>query len=295
MKIGRSKEDKAFDIANTTLLVLILIIVAYPLYFVIIASFSDPLMTNSGKVWFIPRGITLKGYEKVFEESRIWQGFFNSVIYTVLGVIAALTATLPAAYTLSRKNFVGRKVFSFIYVFTMLFSGGMVSTYLIVTRTLGQENTIWAMILPQAVSAYYLIIARTFMESSVPEELRESAHIDGCSEFRFFFKIVLPLSIALIATLVLMFGVLRWNSYTDALLYLTEPDRFSLQVILRELLIQETMSQAMDDGASQVAKAQMADLLKFSIIIVSSIPLIMVYPFIQKYLIRGMLVGAIKG
>lgn len=293
--VGRSRADIVFDVFNYSFLCIVFFIVAYPLYFIVIASVSNPSLVTLGEVWWFPKGFNLLGYARVFQEPRIWTGYRNSGTYTVLGVLVSLSLTLPAAYALSRRDLPGRRALTLFTVFTMLFNGGMISTFIIVTRTLQMENTLWAMILPTAMSTYHLIIARTFMESNIPMELHEAASIDGCSDFRFFFQMVLPLSGALIATLVLMFGVMRWNSFFDALLYLTQQKRFPLQVILRELLVQESMANDTSAGTTAIAQRQMADLIKYSIIIVSNIPVIVAYPFIQRFLVKGVLIGAIKG
>ncbi|MCC8060848.1 MAG: carbohydrate ABC transporter permease [Clostridiales bacterium] len=294
--LRRNKADVIFDCCNFLFLLLIFILIAYPLYFVVIASFSDPYLVEHGDVWLFPKGFTLMGYQKIFNEKRIWIGFRNSIIYTVLGVLVSLILTLPASYALSRDDLPGQKGLSFFCVFTMLFNGGLVATYYIVAHTLKLENTLAAMILPSAVSVYHLMIARTFMKTSIPAELREAAAIDGCDEAKFFFSVVLPLSKSLIATLVLMFGVLRWNSYVDALLYLTEASRFPLQTIIKELLLAADSLQQFDSGTSSniLNQQQIATLMRYSVILVCNIPIIIVYPLIQKFLVKGVLLGAVK-
>jgi len=293
--ITKTRGDRVFDFFNYLFLGTVFLCVAYPLYFIVIASVSNPALVSTGEVWLYPKGLNFLGFQRVFQESRVWLGYRNSSLYTVGGVLVSLSLTLPAAYSLSRRDLPGRSALTIFTIITMLFNGGMISTFIVVTKTLQLENTIWAMILPTAMSTYHLIIARTFMTSSIPTELHEAASIDGCNDFRFFFSMVLPLSGSLIATLVLMFGVMRWNSYFDALLYLTKQDRFPLQVFLRELLIQQSMANDTSSGADAIAQRQMADLIKYGIIIVSNVPVIVAYPFIQKYLVKGVLVGSIKG
>ena len=295
--VKRMKADLTIDIIIYLCLFLILLIVAYPLYFIIIASFSDPYQTNLGEVWLYPKGFTLQGYEKVYNETRIWTGFKNSALYTVVGVCISLFLTLPAAYTLSRRELPGKRFLNFFCVFTMLFNGGLVSTYLIVSQTLHLENTFAAMVLPSAVSVYHLMVAKSFMQTNIPEELREAAAIDGCGEFRFFIQIAMPLCVSLISTLVLMFAIMRWNSYVDALLYLSDASRFPLQTVVKDFLMTMEGAQGFTSGQGSniISETQMANLTKYVIIIICNLPLIIIYPLIQKFLVKGMLGGAIKG
>lgn len=291
----RSKEDKVFDIINVFLVAIILILVVYPLYFICIASFSDPNMIYEGKVWLLPKEITLEGYERIFRDSKIWLGYNNSIVYTVVGTIVNVSFTLMAAYALSRKDLYGRNVIMFLFLMTMFFSGGLIPTYLVV-KNLGLLNTMWALILPKAVAVWNVIVAKTFFETSIPNELLEAAKMDGCSDAKFFWKIVLPLSKPIVAVMVLFYAVGHWNSYFDALIYLNNENLYPLQLILRNILIQNEASTMMiSDLESLAAKQRVSELIKYGVIIVASIPLLIVYPFVQKYFVKGVMIGGIKG
>ncbi|UOE53558.1 carbohydrate ABC transporter permease [Cytobacillus oceanisediminis] len=291
----RSKEDKVFDIINVFLVAIILILVVYPLYFIVIASFSDPNMIYDGKVWLLPKELTFEGYERIFQDSKIWLGYKNSIVYTVVGTIVNVSFTLMAAYALSRKDLYGRNVIMFLFLMTMFFSGGLIPTYLVV-KNLGLLNTMWALILPKAVAVWNVIVAKTFFETSIPNELLEAAKMDGCSDAKFFWKIVLPLSKPIVAVMVLFYAVGHWNSYFDALIYLNNENLYPLQLILRNILIQNEASTMMiSDLESLAAKQRVSELIKYGVIIVASIPLLIVYPFVQKYFVKGVMIGGIKG
>ena len=296
--IKESKGDRVFNAINITVVNLFFLIVLYPLYFVVICSFSNPNAVAAGEVWFWPKQVTLDAYKTVFKNDDILMGYRNTIFYTVVGTIVNLFFTLTAAYALSKKNFMGRNVIMFLIVFTMYFSGGMIPTYLTV-RDLGLLNTWWAMILPAGISTYNLIIARTFFQNGVPAEVEEAARIDGCSTIQTFAKIVLPLSKALLGVLTLYYAVAHWNSYFSALIYLTSArEKIPLALVLREILILNTMKSA--GGASideelAVYYANLANLLKYALIIVSSAPLLIVYPFLQKYFDKGVMLGSVKG
>jgi putative aldouronate transport system permease protein len=291
----KSKEDKVFDIINFFLVAIILLLVVYPLYFIVIASISDPNMIYEGKVWLLPKELTLEGYQRIFGDSKIWLGYKNSIMYTVVGTIVNVSFTLMAAYALSRKDLYGRNVIMFLFLMTMFFSGGLIPTYLVV-KNLGLLNTMWALILPKAVAVWNVIVAKTFFESSIPNELLEAARIDGCSDVKFFWKIVLPLSKPIVAVMVLFYAVGHWNSYFDALIYLNNENLYPLQLILRNILIQNQASTMMiSDLDSLAAKQRVSELIKYGVIIVASIPLLIVYPFVQKYFVKGVMIGGIKG
>jgi putative aldouronate transport system permease protein len=293
--LKQTRQDKIFDIVNYTLLGLFLLAVLYPLYFIVIASFSDPTAINSGQVWFWPKDITFEGYERILGDSAIWRAYRNSLFYTALGTTINLFLTLTAAYSLSRRDLVGRNFFMFMFALTMFFSGGLIPTYLVV-RDLGMINTIWALVIPNAVSVWNIIIARTFFETTIPHELLEAAQIDGCSNTKFFLKIALPLAKPLIAIMVLFYGVGHWNAFFDALIYLRDEALYPLQIILRNILIQQEMSaQMVMDVESYVAQHRVAELVKYGVIMVASVPPLILYPFIQKYFVKGVFVGSIKG
>ncbi len=279
------------------LLTLILLVVLVPILNILASSFSSATAVSSGKVGVLPVNFSLEGYEAVFNNSLIMGGFLNSLLYMVLGTIINLALALTAAYALSHKDLVGRRFFTFLFAFTMLFSGGMIPTYLVV-RGLGLVDTMWAMVLPGALSVYNMIIARTFMQSSIPEVLYDAAAIDGCSYARRFFLITLPLSKALIAVLTLMFAVGHWNSYFGALMYLRTQSRFPLQLVLRQILVMNEFNLSeMTSGMveNMIERQYMANLLKYSVIVVSTVPVMLMYPFIQKHFVKGIMIGSLKG
>lgn len=291
----RSKEDKIFDLINIFLVAIMVILVVYPLYFIVIASISNPNLIYEGKVWLLPKDITFEGYQRIFSDSKIWLGYKNSIIYTFVGTIVNVSCTLMAAYALSRRDLYGRNLIMFLFLFTMFFSGGLIPTYLVV-KNLGLLNTMWALILPKAVAVWNVIVARTFFQTTIPNELLEAAKIDGCSDAKFFWKIVLPLSKPIVAVMVLFYAVGHWNSYFDALIYLNNEDLYPLQLILRNILIQnEASTQMMSDIDSLAAKQRVSELIKYGVIIVASIPLLVLYPFVQKYFVKGVMIGGIKG
>ena len=297
--VKRCREDVIFDTVIFILLTLILFVVAYPLYWVIISSFSDPTAVSAGKVLLRPMGFTLKGYVEVFKNSQVMRGFFNSIVITFVGVCVNLAVTLPTAYALSRDNFSGKKPITVFYMITMFFGGGMIPTYLVV-KNMQLLNTIWALVLPGCLSVYNMIVARTFFKSNISEELYEAGEIDGCTQSRFFFQIALPLSKAIIAIMVLYYGVGHWNSYFSALLYISDQDKYPLQLVLRNILItnQTALSQTATTAAARAAlqeQQQLIDVMKYSLIIISSVPVLIMYPLVQKHFVKGVMIGSVKG
>ena len=297
--VKRCREDVIFDTVIFIILTLILFVVAYPLYWVIISSFSDPTAVSAGKVLLRPIGFTLKGYAEVFKNSQVMRGFFNSIVITFVGVCVNLAVTLPTAYALSRDNFSGKKPITIFYMITMFFGGGMIPTYLVV-KNMQLLNTIWALVLPGCLSVYNMIVARTFFKSNISEELYEAGEIDGCSQSRFFFQIALPLSKAIIAIMVLYYGVGHWNSYFSALLYISDQDKYPLQLVLRNILItnQTALSQTATTAAARAAlqeQQQLIDVMKYSLIIISSVPVLIMYPLVQKHFVKGVMIGSVKG
>jgi putative aldouronate transport system permease protein len=290
--------DRLFVVANTGFLLFLLAIVIYPLVYVVSASISDPIAVNSGEMWLWPHNITFEGYERVFQNSEIWMGYRNTVIITVMGVAIHLAILLPCAYALSRSDLAGRTFIMMMFLFTMFFSGGLIPTFLVV-KQLGMVNTLWALVVPNAVGVWGIIVARTFFQMNVPKELQEASQMDGCSDFGLFFRIVLPLSAPIIAVLALFNAVGHWNQYFNALIYLNNRDIFPLQLILREILVQQQMSAQMmmqgDDLELLAQQARIADIIKYAVMIVSSLPLLVAYPFVQKYFVKGVLIGSIKG
>ena len=298
-KIRRSREDVIFDVVLFVILTLIFIIVAYPLYFIIISSVSDPKAVAGGKVIFYPIGLNFKGYAEVFKDSRIIRSFLNSLFYTFCGTMLNLAVTLPTAYALSRKKFFLKKPVTIFYMITMFLSGGMIPTYLVVQKT-GLLDTMWSLIIPGALSVYTMIVARTFFQQNISEELYEAAELDGCGHGKFFFSVALPLSGAITAIMVLYYGVGHWNAYFNALLYMQTESKFPLQLILRSILVQNEAQQNQQavNAAARAAleeSRQLAELMKYSLIIISSIPVLVIYPFIQKHFVKGVMIGSLKG
>lgn len=290
--------DRIFNILNTMFLVIVFILVLYPLIFVVSASISDPVLVNQGKVWLLPKGITFEGYARVFSNSEIWTGYRNTIFYTIAGTVISLVTTLMGAYALSRRDLAGRNILMLIFTFTMFFNGGLIPTYILVNN-LNMINTVWAMIIPNAIAIYNVIIARTYMQNNIPMELQEAALIDGSSNTRLFFSIVLPLSAPIVAVLALYYGIAQWNSFFNALIYITNREMFPLQLILREILVQNQMNAQMmsagTDLESMAAQGKIAELIKYAVIIVSTLPVLIIYPFIQKYFTQGIMIGALKG
>ena len=295
-KARRQREgNMAFHVFNYIFLGLMLLLVAYPIYFVIIASISHPTAVNTGQVILWPKQVTIEGYRAVFLDDSIMKGYKNSIIYTATCILFSVSTTVLAAYSLSRKDLPGRKVFMMLIVFTMYFGGGMIPTYIVVHK-LGLTNTMWSLILPGLIVPYNLIVARTFFETSIPKELLESARLDGCSEFQIFKDIVLPLSKAVIAILVLFYGVAQWNTYFNAMIYIRNQDLYPLQLVLRNILIENQISQEMmEDTKQAAAMMERAGLIKYVSIIVSAAPLMIMYPFVQKHFVKGVLIGSVKG
>ncbi len=297
--IRESAGDRIFNIVNLTLITILMLIVLYPLILVVSASFSDPNLVATGQVLLWPRGLNVNGYIRVFKDPDIMIGYRNSLFYTVTGTCLSLFVTLLAGYALSRKYLVGRNVIMFMMLLTMYFSGGMIPTYLIV-RSLHLLNTWWIIIIISTVSTYNLIICRTFFTNGVPRELEEAAEIDGCSQAHTFFAIVLPLSKALIGVMALYYGVAQWNSWFSAMIYLSDRNKVPLQLVLREVLIeQQTAAQMIEtdayggDNLSDTIK--LAELIKYCVIVVASAPVMIFYPTIQKYFDKGVMLGSIKG
>ncbi|MDR1399886.1 MAG: carbohydrate ABC transporter permease [Treponema sp.] len=287
--------DRGFVMFIYIMLSLTLLIVIVPIIFIIAASFSDPQSVISGDVWFWPVRPTLRGYEAVFKNPKLMTGFFNSFFYMIIGTVVNLIMTMLCAYPLTRKEFRARNVISVLMVFTMYFSGGMIPTYIVV-RKLGLIDTRWAMIVPVALSVWNVILCRTYIVSTIPDSLYESAALEGCSPFRFMISIVLPLSAPIMAVLALYYGVSHWNTYFNALIYLNKAELAPLQIVLREILVLSKIDPIMiSDVRELAAKQGLSDLLKYSVIIVGSAPVMIIYPFVQKYFVTGVMIGAVKG
>lgn len=294
--------DKVFQIVNYTLLVLLAAVMLYPLYFTIIASVSEPMDVVTGNVLFWPKGFTLESYTNVFKENSIWVGYRNSVIYTIVGTMFSLILTIPAAYALSKRTMRFHRAITTYFVFTMFFSGGLLPSYLLI-KEIGLMNQWYTLIILGALSVYNVVVARTYFTSSIPETLYEAAEIDGCSEFGKFFRIAVPLAKPIIAVIALYYAVGRWNDYFTAMIYISDKDYYPLQTVLRNILLANQVRRGMLDTSAisseellyLTRQAYMAEAMKYSIIFIASLPMLIIYPFVQKYFVKGVMIGSVKG
>lgn len=288
-------EDRVFYCITGIVVTFILLVVLYPLIYIVSSSFSSPSAVSAGKVVLFPVDFSLEGYKAVFKNKDIVSGYLNTIYYALAGTFINVTLTMFAAYPLARTDLPGKNKIMFIFTFTMFFSGGMIPSYMLV-KDLGLMDTRWAILLPGALSVYNMIITRTFIQSSIPKEMLEASQIDGCNDIQYFFKIVLPLSKPVLAVITLFYVVGHWNAYFNAFLYLTDRKLYPLQIILREILIVNSIDPSMVvDEALLTAKQGIADLLKYSLIVVSVVPMLIIYPFIQKHFAKGMMIGSVKG
>lgn len=292
-KIKESAGDRIFLTVIYIILTLVVIAIIYPLIFIISSSISSPAAVTSGKVWLYPVDISFKGFSVLLKTPEITTGYLNSLFYTTAGTLISVMLTIMIAYPLSRRTFFGRNALMMVITFTMIFSGGLIPTYMVV-KEMHLIDTRWALLIPNAIWVWQVIIARSFFQSSIPEELLEASEIDGCSDMRFIRSVVLPLSKPIIAVLVLMYAVGQWNSYFDALIYLKSADLFPLQLVLRSIIIMNNSSGNMD-AMAMVERQQLSELLKYSLIVVATLPVLIIYPFVQRYFVQGMLVGSVKG
>lgn len=293
--IRLSSGDRIFNFINMALLFLVMLIVLYPLIYILSASFSNSNAVMAGRVWLFPVEPTLAGYGAVFKNPKIPRSFLNTIYLTVFGTMINIALTVMLAYPLSRKTLFGRGAITGFITFTMLFSGGLVPSFLLI-KGLNLYNTYWALILPGAVSVYNVIVARTFFQSNIPDDLYEAASLDGCSDLYFMWKIVLPLSAPIIAVLTMFYAVGHWNSYFNAMIYLQDSKKFTLQVVLRNILIANQIDNDMMKDVDAMQKQEgLAQLLKYSLIVVASVPMLILYPFIQKHFVKGVMIGALKG
>lgn len=294
-EIKQSRKDNAFNICIYIIVIVLTLLVLYPVIYVISASFSNSEAVAQGKVWLLPVDFSIEAYKAVFRHKDLWIGYRNTIFYTVAGTVINVVLTMICAYPMARKDLVGRKALSMFFTFTMLFNGGMIPNYLLV-KSLGMTNTVWSMLIPGAMSVYNMIVARTFIESNIPTDMLEAAKIDGCSDFRFFLQIVLPLSKAIIAVLALWYAVGHWNSYFNAFLYLTDKELYPLQIFLKEILVQSKISSDVITNAADAAEMQnMKLLLKYAVIVVSTVPMFAFYPIAQKHFVKGVMIGSVKG
>jgi putative aldouronate transport system permease protein len=292
----RSPGDWAVDIGIWLLLAAIVAVVIYPLWFVVIASFSNQSFVAAGKVTVLPIDVTFSGYRLVFGNVRVWTGYKNTIIYSVVGTALNLLVTLPAAFALSRRAFPLRRVVMFLFTFTMYFAGGLIPNY-ILYKQLHLLNSIWVFVLPGAISVWNFIIARSFFETSIPEDLHDAAQIDGLGDFSYFLRVVVPLSSAIIAVIGLYYFVGHWNDYFTGLVFIRDEEKQPLQNILQSILLgsQTQTTGQVTSGISAQEQQQLADQIKYGVIIVSTFPLLVAYPFLQKYFNKGVMIGAVKG
>lgn len=290
-----TRRDKVFNFVNISIVTLFFLAVLFPLIYVVSASFSDPNKVIQGQVWLWPVGFNLEGYKAVFDNPRVMSGYLNSFIIMVGGTAVNVVMTILAGYPLSRKDFPDRHLLMGLFVFTIMFSGGLIPTYILV-KNLGLIDTRWALILPTAIGVWNAIIVRTYFQTTIPGDLLEAAQIEGCNEFHFLWKIVIPLSGPIIAVITLFYAVGHWNQFFQALLYLKDEAKYPLQIVLREILVENTITDMSSmDVESQLLRQRLRELLKYSLIIVASAPLLMIYPFIQKYFVKGIMIGSLKG
>ena len=299
--IRKSHFDSVFNFVNIFLVSLILVLMLYPLYYTVIASFSDPYKVLRGEVMFTIKGITLDSYKYILRETLIWSSYKNSILITLFGTIYALAVTIPCSYALSRKDLKGRNIITTYFLITMYFSGGMIPAYILI-KQLNLLDSIWALIIPAAFSTYNMIITRTFYQSTIPYEFYEAAKIDGASEYQIFLKIVLPLSGAIMAVVALYVAVGHWNSYFGALIYINTPKKYPLQLVLRSILIMNQKIESIDvshvnpEELEELMRRQMvAQTMKFSLVVIASLPMLIIYPFVQKYFVKGVMIGGLKG
>ena len=293
-KVRSQRSDVAFNIILYAACTLLLLLILYPLWFIVIASFSDPSAVAGGHVWLLPVGFTLDGYEELLKQANVWIGYRNTIAYTLVGTLIALAVNIPAAYALSRRDLWGRRALMGLYVFTMFFSGGLIPTFLTIQQV-GLYNTFWVMVLPFSVSAYNIIVARTFFQNSLPAELWDAAQVDGCGNLRFFFTMALPLSKAVVSVIALWTAVGQWNSYFNALIYIRDGSLHPLQLIMRNILITNQSFAALGTGEAAIIAMRKANLVRYAMIIIATVPIMCVYPFIQKYFDQGVMIGAVKG
>ena len=290
--------EKVFEIVIWVIGILVLLCVIYPLYYVVIASISNPSLVMTGGVWLYPRQLTSSGFEALLSENKIWIGYRNTLLYSIAGTALSMFVTVPAAYSLSRKDFRARRPLMLFFLFTMYFSGGLIPTYLLIANTLHMNDTVWVMIVPFCLNVYNMIIVRSYFESSLPADLWEAAQLDGCSNTRFLITIAIPLSMAVISVVMLYYLVANWNAYFNGLIYLQDENLVPLQLVLRDiLLMNEMMANSLSTGGSVGLDSAMkrAYQIKFTSIIVGTLPMMILYPFLQKYFEKGVMIGAIKG
>lgn len=290
--IKKSVGSHLFDTSNILIMLLLMFATFYPLYYVLIVSLSDGHAVMRGEVAFWPKGLTFSTYQLIFDDASIWRSYANTVLYTVVGTVINVVCTAMCAYPLSKKEFYGRQFFTLMIVITMFFSGGLIPSYLLIQK-LHMLNTMWALVIPGAISVWNMVIMRTFFQS-LPNELYESAYIDGSNELTSFLKITIPLSKPIVATMSLFYAVGHWNSFFSAMIYLNEKSKYPLQIILRNMVVMGEMSNQTQELGG-IYGGVTATNIKYAVIIIAVLPIVMFYPFIQKYFVKGMMIGSLKG
>ena len=296
-RIREPRSDRVLHAVMLVLLMMFTVTIVYPFVYIVSASLSTPSAVTSGEMWLWPVGFSLDAYQAILDYPAIPRGFANSLLYSGASMLLGTAITIAGGYALSRRDLIGRNVITFAFILTMMFSGGMIPTYLVV-KNLGMLNTIWALIIPTAVSVWQLIVTRTFFQTTIPQELLECSRLDGASDLRFFFQIVLPLSKPIIAVNLLLYGVATWNAYFNALIYLTDEDLYPLQLVMRNILLENTFDPSRMTNADPqriLEMQQLADKLKYALIIIASVPPLIAYPFVQKHFVKGMMIGSLKG
>lgn len=292
--IKPTSSDRVLDVVVNIILFVFAVVCLYPLWYTLIASFSNPAYTYSGQIWLLPKGVTLLAYEALYEEIDIWIGYRNSLVYTVVYSVFQLMLLIPTSWVMSRPRLKGSKTLFIFFLIPMYFSGGMVPSYVLMSQ-LGLVNNWWVMVIPQGVAAYYLIITRNYFMGNIPESVFESARMDGASVIQFLLRFVVPLSKPIVSVLVLYFGIGKWNDYTEPMIYIQDVKKQSLQVIIRNItkgLSEEQMNMMTPE---EVAEATMrTNLLKYAVLVVAAIPLLLLYPVVQRYLIGGVMIGSVK-
>ena len=295
--IKPTKGDRVLNIFIIVVLAIIAVVVMYPLYLVILASISDPTYISQGKVWFLPKGINFEAYKKLLDEKIIWIGYRNSLFYTIFGTFLQMIVTTAASFALSKKDLPGRSWITLFFVFTMYFSGGMIPTYLVI-KQFGMINTIWALLIPCIFGPYNLVISRNYFENSIPESVYESAALDGAGQFRTFVQIAVPLAKPVLAVMSLNFALGHWNSYLEPMLYISDDEIQTLQVFIKRITMQAATNLESSTGLdieTFTASIRQTQLLKYAIVVVSAVPMILLYPFIQRYFVKGIMLGSVKG
>ncbi len=291
--MSEAHNDIITNVIFNAIALMIIILIVYPLWFIIIASFSNPADIANGEIWFWPKNWDLNGYRELFKQRQIWLSYANTIIYTLVGTFIALAVNIPAGYAMSRKDLYGKKWINIFYLIPMFVSGGLIPTYFVV-KGFGLLDSFWVMVLPFSVSTYNIIVARTFFRSSLPESLWDAAQIDGCGTIRFFFQFALPLSKSVLAVIGLWTAVGLWNSWFNALIYLNNENLMPLQLLLRRILISNQSLLGAATGSMAQELRKLSDMMKYAAIVISTLPIMCLYPFLQKYFNKGVMIGAIK-